>query len=262
MIRKVFVGGKPYLLDEDGIMLPPVMGGQEVYGPPVPSDYVPPVGSQTPPGGVYDAVTGQPPGTPIMPNPDDYWVKMDSDPNSLTFGQELPASPGEAGAWQNVYSYNKDLADYLEFGTPGGPGGPGATTGPTAAELAIEQSKVQAANMANYLDGVIRGVEAEISAGRLSLEQAEAEFNRRMDALGEAGTQMAAMWQWTVPEDAGALHPDIRANLGMEPWESQPMTWDPYALAQQIIAETPELTGQPIATDPIQEAIELAQGLI
>ena len=28
MIREVFVGGKPYLLDEDGTMLPPVMGGQ------------------------------------------------------------------------------------------------------------------------------------------------------------------------------------------------------------------------------------------
>lgn len=28
MIRKVFVGGKPYLLDSDGTLLPPIMGGQ------------------------------------------------------------------------------------------------------------------------------------------------------------------------------------------------------------------------------------------
>lgn len=129
-------------------------------------------------------------------------------------------------------------------------------------ERAIEQSKVEAANMATYLDSVIRGVETEIAAGRLTLDQAEAEFNRRMDALSEAGTQMAALWQWTVPEGAGTLHPDLRENLGMEPWESQPVPWDPYGEALKIIGETPELTGPSISTDPIQEAIERAQGLV
>lgn len=243
MIHRIFVNGISHLLDDsDGTMLPPVMGGQEIEGPPVPSTYVPPPGSQTPAGGVYPPPA---PIAPIAPNPDDYWVTMDM------YGNEVPATPHQEGAWQNVYSFNRDLADYLEFGEPDKPSGSSGARGPSPAE-----------NFSHYAAAMIAAVDAEIAAGRLSLEQATAQFNARMDAFAEAGKQRSEMWQYTVaPSQVGQpLHSDIRGRLDMEPWISEAVEIDPFAEAQEFVNAMPEMTVP--STDPLQELVEIAQGFL
>ncbi len=237
MIHRIFVDGIPHLLDDsDGTMLPPIMGAQQ--GPPVPADYVPPPGSQTPAGGVYPQRPTQEPGVPIAPNPDDYWVMLDWET-----GGEIPAEPYAEGAWQNVYSYNRDLANFMEFGTPGGPGGP------------------EAGAQGNYAASVIAAIDAEIAAGRLSLEQAMSQFNARLSAFTEAGKQRSDMWQYTVaPSQVGQpLHSDIRKRLGMDPWISEAVEIDPFAEAQEFVDAIPEMNPD-LSLDRLQDLLDLTQG--
>ncbi len=251
-------------------MLPPMMGGQE-YGPPVPSDYVPPPGSQTPAGGAYgvENVPGYPsaPGGLGAPDPENYWFV------DLGGGAIVPSKRGDPGAFWSESAYTGAMLDYQKYiqsqaDLAAGPGG----SGPTPEELAIDWAQVgvqregvevqregmQAQNMATYVSATIAAVDSEIAAGRLSLEQAQAEFDRRLDAFTAAGTQRAEMWQWTVPEGSAGqpLHPDIRGSLGMKPWISRPTTINPFAEAMQIVAESPEISSTPISTDPLDEAVK------
>ena len=72
-------------------------------------------------------------------------------------------------------------------------------TGPTAAELAIQRSQVQAQNLSTFISGTIAELSAEIDAGRLKTEQALGEFNRRLDAFSEAGEQFVGVQPFTIP---------------------------------------------------------------
>ena len=136
----------------------------------------------------------------------------------------------------------------------------GGGGGPTPEQLAIERSKVASANMANYIDAVTRGLNAEIDAKRLSTEQAMEEFNRQLDAMTEARTGFLGAQQWTIPEGATEIHADIRERLDMEPWIPDPIEYDPFGMALDIIQSTPELTGIGVPeTGTVQKAIELAE---
>lgn len=124
-------------------------------------------------------------------------------------------------------------------------------------EQAIEQSKVHALNLATYLDATVAELEADIDAKRLNVEQAQAEFDRRMDALAEGGKQMAEMWQWTSAPGTETLLTDVRAGLGMQPWESKPVEFDPLAMAWDIVEQTPEILQTSPDFDPLTEALEV-----
>jgi hypothetical protein len=207
-------------------------------------------------------------GTYVAPSYDDYWFAIDNDPNSATYGHEIRVAAGTPGAWHETALYNEDLAAYnaaIE--------GPVDTYHPPAwrpGEYELEvQDRAQvaaaqeSANMVNYLDSVATGIELDLAAGRLELDQAAEEFDRRLEAFAEGGRQMAEMWQWTVPRGSAGqpLHADIREALGMRPWISDPMTIDPVAKAQEIVESMPPMSPVP-STDPYDEAVAAAQGLL
>lgn len=194
-----------------------------------------------------------PPGFPSRPAEEDYQaLDVWGDP---TGGVDHTAFLAASDRWLGMAA---DQAEFERWGIEGQPPRGGAA-GPSPAQLAIERSKVHAQNLATYLDATVAQLQTEVAAGRLRLDQAEAEFNRRMDAFSEGGEQMQAMWQWTVPEGATTLHTDIRANLGMEPWESQAIPFDPMKMAWDIMQQSPEIPQGVPSMDPIAEAIKLME---
>ena len=245
------VGGKGYVYTEKGWQL---QGGYLGYG----------VG---PGPWAAEEPTDQPetaptwptePGQITQPDPANYWVKPGPYPGS----GPVRATAGEAGAWFDQVNYDDALDRYqvLSGTEPGGPGGPSGPRGPTAEELAIERSKVATANMANYIDAAARGLSAEIDAKRLTTEQAIGEFNRKLDAMTEARTGFLGAQQYTIPEGAKVIHPDIRRELEMEPWVPQPVEYDPYGMALELVRSTPEITGVGAPdVDAVQRALELAE---
>ncbi|KKM19139.1 hypothetical protein LCGC14_1658690, partial [marine sediment metagenome] len=164
------VGGKTHTFTESGWQVIPTQG-TEVQGPPE---------SLAAPGVVPEL------------DPNDFYIKWDP-----AVGDFVPARPGEAGAqfdnvaWARANEARADVAG----GFPGAAG----PTGPTAAELAIERSKVQAQNLSTFIQGTIAELTSEIDAGRLETEQALGEFNRRLDAFSEAGKQFVGIQPFTIP---------------------------------------------------------------
>jgi hypothetical protein len=140
-------------------------------------------------------------------------------------------------------------------------------TGPTAAELAIQRSQVQAQNLSTFIQGTIAELTADIDAGRLKTEQALGEFNRRLDAFAEAGTQFQGIQPYTIPigaEYAPGFQPGgIGERLGIEPRKAEVIQYDPFGMAAGIVAETPVLTDIGVPSgDALSEAIEVARGFL
>ncbi len=202
-------------------------------------------------GPTYPTVAGE----VVAPDPNNYWSK----PGAFSGAEPVKASPGEAGAWFEQAAYDDAVARYQQLtGTEPG-GGPGGARGSTPEELAIERSRVATSNMANYIDAAARGLAQEIDAKRLTTEQAIGEFNRQLDAMTEARTGFLGAQQYTIPQGATEIHPDIRRDLGMEPWIPDPIEYDPFGMALELVRSTPEITGIGVPeTDAVQRALELA----
>ncbi len=224
-------GGKPHGFDEGfgaakGVTYP---GGTSA----TPTPYRPPT-----PGGDFVI----PPGSPPVPDRKNY-----------------PQGPIGDMQFQEAYYGWTEIIYALGGGAPDDDAGAGrGATGPTPEQLAIERSKVHAQNMATFLDATIADLDAEISADRLNLDQAQAEFDRRMDALAEGGKQMEGMWKWTSQPGAETIHTGLREKLGMEPWKSAAIPFDPYAMAWDIVEQTPEIVQTQPDFDPLQQALDLA----
>ncbi len=239
-----YVSGFPSATGARAVTPPPSPGG--VYGPPTSLAYAPP------PGG--EAAVGE---VPTL-NPDDFWEKMNE------FGQVVPAKPNEAGAVFNYSAWDDANKSVASVAAGYGPTG---RAGPTAAELAIERSKVQAQNLATFVSGTIAELETEIDAKRLSTEQAIGEFNRRLDAFAEAGAQFQGIQPYTIPigaEYAPGFQPGgIGEELGIAPRPAEVIQFDPFAMAQDIVAETPVLTDIGVPSGAaLDEAIEIARGFL
>ena len=149
-----------------------------------------------------------------------------------------------------------------------GGGGPGSS-GPTAAELAIERSRVQAQNLSTFIQGTIAELSVEIDAGRLKTEQALGEFNRKLDAFSEGGKQFVGIQPFTVTPGSkylpGREPGGVGERLGRPVQEANPVMFDPFSMAADIVASTPVLTdiGVPSSENPaLDEALEIAQGFI
>lgn len=213
----------------------------------------------TPQGPPKSEATAPPPGTVPTLNPDDFYVKWDA--TNLTY---VPARKGEIGAvfddtaWADANAARTDVAE------GGGTGGP---SGPTAAELAIERSKVQATNLSTFIQGTIAELTAEIDAGRLQTEQALGEFNRRLDAFAEGGKQFVSLLPHTIPigaEFAPGFGPgEIGEQLGIKPRRAEVINIDPFQMAQDIVDQTPDLTDIGVPSgNALDEALKLARGFI
>lgn len=145
--------------------------------------------------------------------------------------------------------------------------GPPAATGPSAAELAIERSRVQAQNLSTFLQGTIAELTTEIDARRLTTEQALGEFNRRLDAFSEAATKFEGIQPYTIPIGAqyapGFQPGGIGEELGIAPRPAKVVQYDPFAMANQIVEETPVLTDIGVPSgDKLREAVEMARGFL
>jgi len=191
-------------------------------------------------------------------NPDDFYWKWD-----VGLGEMVPARKGETGAtFSNVWwAEANEARQNVDTGFPGGGTG---RTGPTAAELAIQRSQVQAQNLATFITGTIAELEIEIDAKRLSTEQALGEFNKRLDAFSEAGDQFLGAQPFTIPR--GVTHipgfepGGIATRLGLASQVATPVEFDPFVEATRIVAESPNLTDIGVPSgDALTEAIAIAQ---
>ena len=148
-------------------------------------------------------------------------------------------------------------------GAPDSGGGTGRT-GPTAAELAIERSRIDATNLATFITGTVAELEIEVDSKRLSTEQAIGEFNRRLDAFAEAGKQFIDIQPSTIPigaEFAPGFGPgEVGEQLGIAPRRAQTVQFDPFAEAANIVNQTPVLTDIGVPSgDALAQAVELAR---
>jgi len=153
-------------------------------------------------------------------------------------------------------SYYKDVAAYRNL-TEGDSGDGGASSAAAAASAANQR-------MSNYLSAVIEGLGTEDEARRLRSDQAMQEFNRQLDAISEAGERFEGIQQFTIPEGSkystGFEPGGLATSLGLQPRESKPIAYDPFAIALNLIQTTPSpyAVGVP-DTSQIQQAIDLAK---
>ena len=177
----------------------------------------------------------------------------------------IGAGPGEPPFTDQVVGF--ELAPkWLQEEVLGLGGGPG-TSGPTAAELAIQRSQVQAQNLSTFIQGTIAELSAEIDAGRLKTDQALGEFNKRLDAFSEAGDQFIDIQPFTIPIGAkfapGNQPGGIGEQLGIAPREAQTINFDPFQMASDIVAESPNLTDIGVPSGAaLDEAIAIARGFV
>ena len=148
-----------------------------------------------------------------------------------------------------------------------GDGGGTGRTGPTAAELAIQRSQVQAQNLSTFIQGTIAELSSEIEAKRLSTEQALGEFNKRLDAFAEAGEQFVGIQPFTIAPGSkffpGRGPGDVGEAIGRPILEASPIDFDPFGMAADIVAESPSLTDIGVPTgEALDEAIAIAKGFL
>ncbi len=152
-------------------------------------------------------------------------------------------------------------------GRGGDSGSSPGSRGPTTAELAIERSRVQSQNLATFITGTIAELEAEIASKRLSTEQALGEFNKRLDAFSEAGTQFVGIQPFTVTPGSeflpGRQPGGIGEAIGRPVQKANPIFFDPFGMAQDIVNESPSLTDIGVPSGAaLDEAIAVAKGFI
>ena len=101
----------------------------------------------------------------------------------------------------------------------------------------------------------------------LSTEQALGEFNKRLDAFSEAGAQFKGIQPYTIPIGAeyvpGRQPGGIGEQLGIAPRKAEVIQFDPFAMANEIVNQSPNLTdiGVPEG-DALAEAIAIAEGFL
>ena len=179
-----------------------------------------------------------------------------------TFGEEFVD-----GVLQSVVTGFELAPKWVMDEILGKGGAAGGARGPTAAELAIQRSQVQAQNLSTFIQGTIAELSAEIDAGRLKTDQALGEFNKRLDAFSEAGDQFIGIQPFTIAPGAkffpGRGPGGIGEQLGQPVVKASPIDFDPFQMAQDIVDQSPNLTdiGVPSGT-ALDEAIAIAKGFL
>ena len=192
-------------------------------------------------------------------NPDDFYWKWDA-----AVGDMVPARPGEPGAKFSDTWWSQAVEARANAASPGGTSG---RTGPTAAELTIQQSQVDAQNLATFISGTIAELEIEVDSKRLSTEQALGEFNKRLDAFSEAGARFEGIQPYTVTPGSkylpGREPGGVGERLGRPVLEATPIDYDPFGIANQLVAESTNVEDIGVPSgDALSEAVRLARSFL
>lgn len=102
-----------------------------------------------------------------------------------------------------------------------------------------------------YYAALIDEIGLEIDAGRLKLDQAQGEFDRRFRALQEGNRQFAELVGYAIP-NAGGPYPnsEFYAGMGLQPTIPTTSSIDPFGMALDIVNQTPNLTQLGVPTVP------------
>ena len=148
---------------------------------------------------------------------------------------------------KNTAAYNAAIIDYqacLE-GTGGADGG----SGPTSVD---------------YMSSVIDSINSQIASSRLRADEAVQEFNRRMDAFKEGGSQFQGLQQYTIPTGAQyipGLEPGgFGAGIGLGPVEAGPINYNPFEAAFNLVNQTPDITS--IGAPDVSSIVNLAKSFL
>ena len=112
---------------------------------------------------------------------------------------------------------------------------------------------------------LIDEIEANVSAGRLSLDQAIAQFNRQLSTSRLAADIFSDLQQFSLPEgtefipgyEPGGVHEAIakQGGFGFTPRRAQTTRVDPMAIAQRILSESDPAFQQAQAAAPQPDAV-------
>lgn len=211
------------------------------------------------------------PGALVMPDINDPAFDL-----TAPIYDEYGNTVGEKIVGRDVPAFNKAMSDYLDQ-QKGDDGGAGyrpqfpsekalqeAQAAAIPQELEIAREELKGTNIASHLDAMVAEMTAEIDARRLTTEQAIEEFNKRLDALSEAGTQYEGMFQYSVAPGTthtpGYAPGGLGEKLGYAPRPMTPIHFDPFATAVELIEGSPDFTeiGAPSMPPDWDEALAIA----
>ncbi len=110
-----------------------------------------------------------------------------------------------------------------------------------------ELTKTQTVDLSQQLDDVIAGISLDIDAGRLNLDKASSEFDRRFTAFREGGAQFENLLGYAVPKNAlyvpgrepGGFY---ESQAGLSPRPASGEFYNPFEEALRIVNQTPDLS--------------------
>lgn len=108
-------------------------------------------------------------------------------------------------------------------------------------------SKTQTADLSQHLDDVIAGISLEVEAGRLNLDKASCEFDRRFTAFREGGAQFQNLLGYAVPKNAlyvpgrepGGFY---ESQVGLSPRPASGEFYNPFEAALSVVNRSPDLS--------------------
>ncbi len=111
----------------------------------------------------------------------------------------------------------------------------------------LDLTKTQTVDLSQQLDDVMAGLSLDIEAGRLNLDKASREFDRRFTAFQEGGAQFENLLGYAVPKNA--LHVPGRepggfyeSQAGLSPRPASGEFYNPFEEALRIVNQTPDLS--------------------
>lgn len=101
-----------------------------------------------------------------------------------------------------------------------------------------------------YYDALIEEIGLEIETGHLKLAQAKGEFDRRFSALQEGNKMFAEMVGYAIPAGGPYPNSEFYAGMGLPATVPQTSSIDPFAMALDVVNQTPDLTQLGLPTIP------------
>ena len=129
-----------------------------------------------------------------------------------------------------------------------------------------EATAQRRSDLASFIDTSISALASDVASRRLSLDEAQQEFDRHLKAADFATKAWETALEYSLPPGAeyvpGFEPAGVATEVGMEPWKASPVRYNPFETANQIVSGTPTLTdiGAPdYGNNLFQQALSLVQ---